>query len=413
MKYLNKYIDFSVLEHSKNDPIPEITNNNGRLAIVLMGTPGVGKSFFTQNYIQHKNRNIKIFSTDDVSLLYTKDPNVYKEGASEMNMKRIRVYIKSGGSFVFDTTGTHKENVEEIVKLSRENNYDVIFIHLMGTLDMSLRQNSQRNRNVDVDYLKYSYETQSKNIKYYSELRPDKYYIVYNIDGKYRFMRYNDGMLLRRKVDKYVPFKESVDNTNMFDHLKNHLLDLIDDNIEVLFKGDGDVDYVSADTTNGQINTLLNTTFVVKEGFNIKIKGEFSFEKFTDIINIMYTLDTYLSKYDWKLTNFIKSNGVGITFKDMTFTYSKPDQVVNVNSDINKIKDVIKRFLNDKGIGVDDIDIDENDINISYSIYNDGYIEYVSNRELHKYVEILVDKLGGSEYDIDGNLVEGTIVITR
>ena len=51
----------SINEWSKNDPIPEITNNNGRLAIVLMGTPGVGKSFFTQNYIQHKNRNIKIF----------------------------------------------------------------------------------------------------------------------------------------------------------------------------------------------------------------------------------------------------------------------------------------------------------------------------------------------------------------
>lgn len=59
-----------------------------------------------------------------------------------------------------------------------------------------------------------------------------------------------------------------LDNTNkVLDHLKNHLLDLIDDNIESIIQWRvSDVDYVSADTTNGQINTVFNTTFVVKEG---------------------------------------------------------------------------------------------------------------------------------------------------
>ena len=59
MKYLSKYKDYMITEHSKNDPIPEITQG-GKLAIVLLGPPGIGKSTFAKNYITHKNQNMKI-----------------------------------------------------------------------------------------------------------------------------------------------------------------------------------------------------------------------------------------------------------------------------------------------------------------------------------------------------------------
>jgi uncharacterized protein YbcV (DUF1398 family) len=49
-------------------------------------------------------------------------------------------------------------------------------------------------------------------MKYFSELNPESYYIVYNIDGKYKFMKYENGKILKRKVDKYVPLKESIEN---------------------------------------------------------------------------------------------------------------------------------------------------------------------------------------------------------
>jgi hypothetical protein len=45
-------------------------------------------------------------------------------------------------------------------------------------------------------------------MKYFSELNPESYYIVYNIDGKYKFMKYENGKILKRKVDKYVPLKK-------------------------------------------------------------------------------------------------------------------------------------------------------------------------------------------------------------
>ena len=145
MRYINDFSEFSINEHSKNDPIPEI-NISKKLGIILLGTPGVGKSFFSKNFITNKNRNIKIFSTDDISYTFTKQHNTYRKGSSEINLKRLDMFMESGGSFIYDTTGVQHENVSNITTKARENGYDVIFIHLMAPLDTSLRQNQERER---------------------------------------------------------------------------------------------------------------------------------------------------------------------------------------------------------------------------------------------------------------------------
>jgi hypothetical protein len=62
-----------------------------------------------ENFVKHRRRDIKIFSTDDVSLTRTKDPNLYKQGSSELNLKKLESYINVGkGSFIYDTTGVQK-----------------------------------------------------------------------------------------------------------------------------------------------------------------------------------------------------------------------------------------------------------------------------------------------------------------
>jgi hypothetical protein len=38
-----------------------------------------------------------------------------------------------------------KVNISNVTKHAHSNGYQVIFIHLIGSLDMSLRQNIQRN----------------------------------------------------------------------------------------------------------------------------------------------------------------------------------------------------------------------------------------------------------------------------
>lgn len=192
-------------EWSKNDPIPELSKTE-KLGIILLGAPGIGKSTFVNNFIIPRVRNIKSFSTDDVSLMFTKDPNVYHKGASDLNISRLKRFIETGQSFIYDTTGAQDKPIYEISSMSRKNGYTLIFIHLVGTLDMSLNQNSKRDRKVDSDYIRFAYDMQYKNMKGYSQiLNPDSYYIIYNLDGKYKFYKYSSKEgLLKRKVDKYI-----------------------------------------------------------------------------------------------------------------------------------------------------------------------------------------------------------------
>jgi len=210
-KIIVKMNIFNINEHSKNDPIPEINREN-KLSIILLGAPGVGKSTFITNNILSKNRNIKIFSTDDISLTFTKDPNVYKSNSSELNIKRLMSYIKTGRSYIYDTTGTQKDNITNVILESKKYDYTIILIQIMGTLDLSIKQNKMRNRTVPFDYIKLSYDKQYMNMKYFASLDPNNYYIVYNLDGKYKYMKYDGDILYKRKVDKYV---DRNNNSNM------------------------------------------------------------------------------------------------------------------------------------------------------------------------------------------------------
>jgi predicted ABC-type ATPase len=192
-------------ELSKNDPIPELNRYSDKLAIILVGTPGAGKSTFIKNQIIPKNRNIKSFSSDDVSLLYTKDPNRYQIGSSELNISRILTYIKTGQNFVYDTTGAQDRNVFNIVKNAKSIGYSVIFIHIFVELHTAIKQNIERDRQVDEDYLKFVYNRQYKNMVDYSNLlKPMNYYLVHNKEGKYVYYKYFNGKIYKRKVDKYV-----------------------------------------------------------------------------------------------------------------------------------------------------------------------------------------------------------------
>ena len=80
-------------ERSKNNPIKELDYEN--LCVVIIGTPGLGKSFFIDNYIKPR-RFMKSFSTDDVSLTITKDPNIYHTKSSELNISRILQFTING-----------------------------------------------------------------------------------------------------------------------------------------------------------------------------------------------------------------------------------------------------------------------------------------------------------------------------
>ena len=241
MKYIKEYNSFIGEEWSKNEPIPEILDKPKGLAVFLIGSPGIGKSTFVNKFLHPKNPNIKDFSTDDISLLYTKDPNVYYTGkekpdgtktsnAAKLNLKKMKLFMNTGNSFIYDTTGAGKkytdsgfQHIKEIFQLAKEKKYEIVFIHLLSTLQTSLNQNKLRDRFVDPDYILWAYTKQmggqingqkvEGNLNRYKELNPNSYYVVLSINQKYNFFKFINGKLAKRKGDKYIPIKESIQYT--------------------------------------------------------------------------------------------------------------------------------------------------------------------------------------------------------
>jgi hypothetical protein len=133
-----------------------------------------------------------------------------------------------GPVLIYDTTGAGKEHtdtgfehIKEMFDLARENQYEIIFIHLLSTLQTSIDQDKLRDRHVEPHYIEWAYAKQmggmvdgemvEGNMPRFKALGPDEYYVVMSIDRKYSFFKFIDGKLSRKKGDKYVPMNEDLD----------------------------------------------------------------------------------------------------------------------------------------------------------------------------------------------------------
>jgi predicted kinase len=403
MRYLSTYQHYIVNENSKNDPIPEI-NQVGKLGIVLIGAPGIGKSTFAKNYITHKNQNIKIFSTDDVSLTLTKQHDVYRRGSSELNIKKLFMFIKSGGSFIYDTTGVKKQNVESVTKEARDNGYNIVYVHLVGTLDLSLKQNLQRERNVPEDVIKNIYSEQFTNMKYFSSLNPDTYYIVYNIDGKYKFMKYDGQKILKRKADRYV---ENVDNREF--SIKDAYLSaiaVIDDGFLINFY-DQDERYLSTDDIDKETDKYKNFMLSKDIGnnrsskFTLEVtnsKTSLSFEDFATIINDMVVTIEDIANKGWTLTDFFASpddDSAGEhRFYHIRFVFTKPKvKISNKSLQSAFTREQIIDVFNSDGLDVDGITFYDDYIKVEFEDNGSNY------SDVEDKLDSITKRLGGYEYD--------------
>lgn len=214
MSIILNFESFLIGENSKNSPIPELFEEDN-LGIILLGIPGSGKSTFSKNIISKYQKNIKFFSTDDVSFKFTKDSSKYHTGSSDLNRKYLLNYIKSGQNFVYDTTGSNEKSVFDVFKSAKKEGYKVIFILILIDLDTAKDQNLSRfkkgGHKVDQDYIDFVYSKQLKTTKdFLKYLDPDSFYIVNNKDGKYKYFKHTGGEILKRKVDKYIPFKNNI-----------------------------------------------------------------------------------------------------------------------------------------------------------------------------------------------------------
>lgn len=413
MKYINKYNNFLINEEwSKNDPIPELSLSKN-LGIILLGAPGIGKSTFIRDFISPRLKNSKTFSTDDVSLMFSKDPNVYHSGSSELNILRLKKFIETGQNFIYDTTGAQDKNIYEIFSLSRKFNYKLIFVHLVGPLSLSIKQNLERDRKVDPDYIKFVYDKQYQNMRSYSNsLNPDSYYIVTNMNGKYKFYKYDNSGILKRKVYKYVKENLSHDeikneNSELLSYLIDNMVDFIDDDYNITFKslsGDikprdilgkrkYDVDEIPPNKDN--FMPIRKSGKYLKSKFSIVFHqlGN-GYDKLSNLVDGMITTvnrlkDNGWNLYDLKIKTERSPNDIDVFSTSwIEYCFSKPD--VKISDDFNIDSKLLKDEFEKNGLSITDIDEEEEDG--SYQIKVDFESKSYDGR-LYKDMDTIFDKI--------------------
>ena len=426
MRFLKEYNQFILEEVSRNEPIPEIIGVDRGLAVFVIGAPGIGKSYFVTNHIHSKNRNIKDFSTDDVSLLYTKDPNIYYKGrelpeggrtknASELNLDRMDKFMETGQNFIYDTTGAGKEftdrgfeHIKEIYDKARDCGYKIVFIHLLSTLETSIEQDALRSRHVDPHYIQWAYAKQQGgevdgqkvegNIQRYKALNPDEYYLVTSIDQKYKFYKFIDGKLAVRKNDRYV-LKESVDNKNSTDQIVETMLDLIEDGYDIKFiSHTGSMTYQQY--LDGQLmqsqfklsSGVLTYQFIIRFTKNEKFK---SYEDFVRICDEMQVVIGRLSDLGWSLSKFNVDSFEGYNneelpeakFNYIEFKFKKKDEKVSENKfDVEEFK---KHFSEQTGLYIDNVKEHDDNVYVEFdSIDYDGELPRNVDDRLERVAEL-------------------------
>jgi predicted ABC-type ATPase len=420
MKFINKWGDFINEEWSKNDPIPEITRESEKLGIILLGIPGSGKSTFANTYIKPHNRNIKTFSTDDVSLLFTKDSSKYHIGSTELNLKYLDNYIQTGQNFVYDTTGSNQQGVFKVSKAARKVGYKLIFILLLTDLETAKRQNTMRGERgghtADEDYIDFVYSMQRDTTRdYLKYLKPDGFYIVLKKEAGYKFMKFSpSGELLKRKVDKYVSFiKESNGNENEVDKIVDTMLDFIDEGERITFKSStGEMtytDYLEKNTRYQNFKPVIISKNKTVSKFSIVYSPkDGSYNNLMIVLENMQSTIGRLASDGWVLSGFragsngswsSESGGRGKEVKIdwVFFEFSKPSiqQGKFELPDEDELREEIEKL----GFRVESIRIGDYETKLEFSSYAyDG--ELPSEESCDDKFERICDIFGFSSYDL-------------
>lgn len=178
------------------NPIPELLEKE-KIAIFLLGPPASGKSTFVKSVILPLNNTFKQINPDDISILIQKwkeeggkndfIPNYSSDRKSkEKSQAYITQLIKFGKNFIYDTTGRQFNDVSKFNELAKNNNYKVIFIHVLVDLNTAIKRNTVRMKKasqppVDDEYIITSHKNVVQLMKNYMSLinwDSDSYYAV-------------------------------------------------------------------------------------------------------------------------------------------------------------------------------------------------------------------------------------------
>ena len=404
MKVINNFGNFINEEYSKNDPIPEINRMQEKLGIVLLGLPGSVKSTFAKRFIVPHNPNTKTFSTDDVSYLFTKDKSKFHTGSTELNIKSLKSYMKSGNNFIYDTTGSNDINVFEVTRDAHKLGYKIIFILILIDIDTAKSQNKKRGMTgghlVDDDYIDYVYSTQLHTTKNYLKyIKPDNFYVVLNKDGNYKYYKFDNGELKKRKVDKYVSFmKESHTSENEVDKIVDTMLDFIDEGEKIRFKSaTGDMtysDYLEKNIRYQNFKPVLVSKNKTVSKFSIVYSPkDASYNNLMVILENMQSAIGRLGEEGWALSGFEVNKIFNIFFE-----FSKPS-IQHDNFELPDEGD-LRYEIEKLGFRVERLTIGDSETELEFGSYAyDG--ELPSEESCEDKFQRICDIFGFSSFDLD------------
>lgn len=414
MKVINNFGSFINEEYSKNDPIPEINRMQDKLGIVLLGLPGSGKSTFAKRFIIPHNPNIKTFSTDDVSYLYTKDKSKFHVGSSELNIVSLKSYMRSGQNFIYDTTGSNDIGVFEVTRDAHKYGYKIMFILILIDVETAKSQNRKRGMTgghlADDEYIDYVYSTQLQTTKSYLKyVKPDAFYVVLNKDGNYKYYKYDNGELKKRKVDKYVSFlKESHGSENEVDKIVDTMLDFIDEGEKITFKSStGDMTYTDYLEKNARYHTfkpvLVSKNKTVSKFTIVYSPKDGSYNNLMVVLDNMQSTIGRLGDDGWVLSDFragsnSKGYGVEVLISWVSFEFTKPD-IKNENFELPD-EDELREEIEKLGFRVESLKVGDYETELEFSSYAyDG--ELPSEESCDDKFERICDIFGFGSFDLD------------
>ena len=418
MKVINNFNGFINEEYSKNDPIPEINRMQEKLGIVLLGLPGSGKSTFANRFIVPHNSNIKTFSTDDVSYLFTKDKSDYYKGASELNITSLKHYMKSGQNFIYDTTGSNDINVFEITKDAQKLGYKIMFILILIDVETAKSQNKKRGmtggHTADDDYIDHVYSTQLQTTKSYLKyVKPDAFYVVLNKNGNYKYYKFDNGELKKRKVDKYVSFlRESHGTENEVDKIVDTMLDFIDDGEKISFySASGNMnynDYLEKNSNYQKFKPVLKAGNKIISKFNIVyVPKNNSYDGVVELMDNMKSTIGRLGEDGWVLNDFVTKSNKGDSYGEtckinyVEFIFTKSDVILDDKEFELPNQDDLIEAIENQGIHIQSIKIGDSETVVEFTDYSD-YDEVMNSESWYnKRFETICDLFGFGSYDLN------------
>ena len=406
MKVINNFNGFINEEYSKNDPIPEINRMKEKLGIVLLGLPGSGKSTFANRFIVPHNSNIKTFSTDDVSYLFTKDKSDYYKGASELNITSLKHYMKSGQNFIYDTTGSNDINVFEITKDARKYGYKIMFILILIDVETAKTQNKKRGmtggHTADDEYIDHVYSSQLQTTKSYLKyVKPDAFYVVLNKDGNYKYYKFDNGELKKRKVDKYVSFlRESNGIENEVDKIVDTMLDFIDEGEKITFKSStGEMtytDYLEKNTRYQNFKPVLVSKNKTVSKFTIVYSPkDGSYDNLMIVLDNMKSTIGRLGDEGWILSGFSVNKVFSVFFE-----FTKPDVFLDKEFELPDEDELIEE-IEKLGFRIERLKIGDTETELEFSSYDDYDGMLPSEESCDDKFERICDIFGFSSFDLD------------